>query len=414
VGAGALTVLDSPAAGLKGDGTTDNFAAFRAAFNGPLLAGGTLRLGPGDFRVFMPEGASELCRFVSGLNIVGVPGRTTISFFAADGQFLEPLRGADPAARGVRIEGIGLRRASAWVGCLLAVDAGTDLAFRNLVIDGALATFPAMPAFGVSYASGTGAIRNVRFTDVEITGCNPGVGSPNQGFATVRGLHFTRCWCHDNHGTDFDLNAPNQTEEQEKTKTVPPDRPYLQSGIRIRDCDFERNLIDMTIPNPSGYAVAAAHQLDMVIEGCTARGYKNQVFHVEDRSRRIRIAHNVIESGCMEGDGGAICIITCSSEVTVTANTIDQSAVSNVKSPCVGVQGGALPGQLHQCPDPRPSGIIIEGNTLIPGAAPPIVNIDCDDVQVGVNLVRDPATGLAALDAAIAAAAARATTEAAS
>jgi hypothetical protein len=375
--------------GLVGDGLTDNYAAFRRAVTDPRLSrGGALEFPPGDYRVVLPQGVSELCRLTSELTLRGTAGATSLSIASAADEFKQPFRSATNDTRGARFEGLTIRRTSPWYGCLIALDAGDGIAFRDCVLDGGMANAAIKSAksyiFGVYYAASdvTHSLHDLRFDDVDFTGCAPAVGSPNQGFATVRGMHFNRCRFYGNYASDLELNAPNQTAAQEQTNTVPPDRPFLQSFIRIRDCMFEDNRSQ----GPSGYAIGIAHLRDVLIDGCSFAGYWNHAVHVEDYSESIGIRGGTFSGCCSGGDGGAVTVITCARAVSVAGSTFDMTAVTNPRASCVSVQPGALPGQYHQCPDPRPCYVGVVGNAFRLGpTAAGVVNIGCVGVDLTAN-----------------------------
>jgi hypothetical protein len=362
------------------DGKTDNYPSLVTALADPRIKGGMeLTFPAGDYRVVMPAGVPELCRLWTGATFRGTPGVSVISIASAADEYKAPFRCADPSVKGVYFEGLTIRRASAWSGCLVALDCGTNLAFRDCAFDGGLADATINPAagfcFGVYYAAGQSgtALRDVSFAGCTFTGCAPAVGSSNQATATVSGLHFERCRFQGDYASDLEFNAPNQTVEQERTNTVPAVRPYLQGMVRVRDCSFGGN----KSPGPGGWGVGLAHVYDCSIESSTFAGYRAEAVHVEDYSTDVRLANNRFV-GCAAAPpavagkavtAGVVAIITASSKVTLSGNQFDQRGATAPGSACVWVLAGADPKRFSQLPSPWPSDVQVVANTMDLGAA---------------------------------------------
>jgi hypothetical protein len=379
--------------GLVGDGKADNYAKFRAACtDARLRGGGVLAFPPGEYKVVLPAGAAELCQPYSHNTFRGVPGRTVIAIASPADEFKMPFRSSRDATTGVRFEGLTIRRSSPWFGCLLALDCGSDFAFRDCIFDGGMTNDAIKTSrgyvFGVYYGAtdGTHTLRDVSWQRCEFVGCAPAVGSPNQAFARCQRLSFDRCRFHDNFASDLELNAPNQTVEQEKTNTVPVRREFLQTDFSITNCTFESS----RSPGPAGWGVGLAHMARVAISGNTFRGAKTEAIHVEDYSHDVRVVGNHFEH-CARNKGiGVVTILTASSHIVVANNQFDQTAMadadgSDTNTYCVYVLAGQEAGKFHQLPNPEPERVLIADNQFHLGWCSGVATLNCGSVTVSGN-----------------------------
>lgn len=308
--------------GARGDGTTDDTAAVRAALDEANAAGGTLFFPAGVYRdrlgaPFAPAG---------GVTIAGEPGRSVLRLEAPDsgefGVFCAPV------APGVTLDGLVLERGTD-VACVFVRLGDTEgLTLSRMAFVGHQDRYPATFCHGVQLGTQDGATaRGLRWTDSVVTSMTYGLFQTNDSTGRTDDVAVQRCRFVGNAETDLEFNSPNGAT----------------SRVLVEDCEFRD-------PLAQGFALGVATGRDVTIRRNTVSGYALEAVHVEDYSDGVWIVENRIASAGLEGNSH-VQLIGGARRITIERNTFLAGAnTSDI------VVVNALAGGTEPTPGGRPTG----------------------------------------------------------
>jgi hypothetical protein len=296
-----------------GDGTTDDTTHFANAITQLTTnGGGTLVLGD---KTYLIKTAGNGFALPSNCKIVGVPGKTTLLLDNAAPSTSNPPYGGIFTITGVNnvlLQDFTIKRNSAVLSNLLLIDACSNITFRNLTLNGQMATFAGNAlCHGLRYGNTGGAVTNV--SNIVIEGCeffglSFGLYMTNASTASVYGFSVRDNSFHDNFADDVNFNAPLGT---------------FVFG-QVTGNRFKHNL---STSNVGGFAVDLANVQYVVISNNIIDDYPYNGVHLEDRTAHVSVTDNILRN-CAKTDESVVQIVAGVTFVTVSGNCIDQSGTT--------------------------------------------------------------------------------------
>ncbi|MEJ2887997.1 glycosyl hydrolase family 28-related protein [Actinomycetospora aeridis] len=356
-------VVDVRALGARGDGRTDDAAAFRAALAAAGGPGGprTVAVPAGEYRVVL----SEPLRVPAGVTVAGEPGR---SFVRPEGGTGDVLVGFLVDAPGVTLDGLVVERLVDVDTVLVRLGRADGFRLSRTVL---LGHTDALTTFGHGLQLGTvdDTSTDLALTDSVVATTTYGLYQANESRAVtqqmvVRGGTFVR-----NANTDLELNSPYGSFR----------------GVLVEGCTFRDN-------DSPGFAVGIAYCADVVVRGCTMERYRMEAVHVEDFSTDVLVEGNTF-TACGLREFAHVQIISGARRVTVRGNRHD--ATMNTRAiPIVGALAGGDALTAGGRPQDPPTEVVVEGNVM--RCAPAVRAVAFDDVPAGAitgNTVDGPRVG---------------------
>lgn len=345
------------------DGTTDDWPIVRAL----LAAGGDVFLPPGTHYWKLTSSTQTV---PAGTTITGVPGKTVVILDtdtpAAQREFIRQ------SGDELTIRGVEFRRGSAFGLIFFPLAAQAGFTMTDCVLDGRTATYGSiLGAHGFRLGTAAGTTSRVRVRNCVIKGMYFALFQDNASTGATKDIRFTEC-LFDGNIEDLEFNGPNG--------------PI--SNVRVTRCTFQNSTSAST---SEGFAVGAATVTDLQIVGCTATGYFNEAFHVEDYCRSVKILNNEIVD-CSTGATQWLVILSGSRGIEIKGNTFRQVGTVNPSAAIAVLQGGSgtTPSGGTFAP---PSDIDIEGNTIDVSSTTNGIYLDTPvDVRVVGNRIRSTGT----------------------
>lgn len=333
------------------DGATNDRAAFAEALAVlDTAGGGTLMLPPTDIAI--TANGQPTFDVPANTRVVGVAGATRLLLTSNDDDEYRYLFGS--AGDNVTFDGLTLVRNSDCTMVFFCPGATDGFHLRNCVIDGQKSVHTVKIVHGIS-TERSGDKSNITLKGCTITGVGYGYLQSNAATGTVDTFIVDDCLFDGNYSDDLEFNAPVAT----------------MTNVSV---------INSRFINPQGTNVAAslgiglAHVTNAVVRDNYLEGYYSDAIHLEDYCTNVIISGNRMvncanlssPSTPTELDRAPITVMTGTSDVVISGNTIDQTGVTNgLHAITVKNLGGATtPGGRANVP---PSRITITDNIILCG-----------------------------------------------
>jgi polygalacturonase len=325
--------------GAKCDGQHDDQLSLQGALNDvSSKGGGVVVLPPSTCRIVQTESAPSTS-LTGSVSIRGVLGKSTLLFDSDHADEYRELFKVSGA--GASLYGVKLVRASDIYGVMIDIGASTDLALDNVVIDGKKDRFHAKTFHGIKLGGSSGdVIKNVTMVNTVIQNVDYGVYQASDTRSITDGFHVDSSIFTHNYADDLELNAP-------------------EGGIThvsVKNSRFSSNKMSDD-SYAAGFGVGLSNVQHALIENNTFDGYRLEPVHIEDRSAFVTVSKNSFANSFTASASWAshIFIIGSSHDISITGNTFDTTANSNLIS-CVYVGAGGQP--------TAPYNVSITGNTF--------------------------------------------------
>ncbi|MEJ2866533.1 glycosyl hydrolase family 28-related protein [Actinomycetospora sp. OC33-EN08] len=284
------TVHDVRVAGARGDGVTDDAAAFTRA-----LAAAA----PGD-TVFVPAGTYHLVperplRLPAGVMLAGVPGRSVLRMTPRGVAAIE-VSGADAA-----LDGLELARAGDVETVLLRVGRVDRLTLSRLVFSGATDTYDAF-CHGIQLGVAGDTSTDLTLRDSLFHRLTYGLYQANDSPAVTVGVDVSGCTFARNANTDLEFNSPSGSFRD----------------VRVTGCTFRDN-------DSPGFAVGVAYCARVEVRGNRMTNYRMEALHVEDWSSDVTIEGNTM-TACGLTEFAFVQLIQGVTRIVVRGNVFDATA----------------------------------------------------------------------------------------
>lgn len=330
-----INIKDAPYSA-KGDGSTNDRAAFAAAF-AALNPGDTLYVPDGIYRIILT--GSTLVQ-PAGTTILGQRGGAMLKL--ENGGSSSPRQFLKPGGDNVIIDGITIERAANFelVVFQLYDSSNPDgITIRNCTIIGNRNIYSSVCH---GFKAGDNSVSNILLENLYVTTCTYGLLIDSSATGSVDEITVHNSQFYRNYATDLEFNAPNS----------------YAANITVTDCHFREN---QGTAASAGWAVGLAEVHTATILDCFISDYGRAGIHVEDHSEDVLISGNHFINTATIGDN-PVFVISSSNNVSIDRNVIDARDNTRSGMHLVLVTAG---GGGHSVP----TNVSVTGNILVNGPA---------------------------------------------
>lgn len=312
--------ITDPPYNAVGDGTTDNYSAFKAALSDiDAAGGGTLHVPAGTFLINCTNGTvgyAQPLRVGSNTTIEGESrDKSSISVGTDNGKFGEFMLLGTGNSRGdnVTIRNLTFFKSASQYLELFLVSAA-NFTLEDSTINGNNGSFksPHDLVAGV-WIAGYGDVTNLNIKNVKFTQMDLSLWELSSSTATVDGIHVSNSQFVDMNtsGDGLTFNSPSGV-----MKNVTIDNSFFSGFYTQNDA--------------SGGVVSFANVQDASVTNSVFENANNDCIHVEDRSANIEVKHNTFV-GCGKLFFGPLFVVGSASgipgatthDITFDTNVID-------------------------------------------------------------------------------------------
>lgn len=277
--------------GAKGDGITNDFAAFNKAL---------FYASKNSDSVFIPKSIYFIK--LKGSLII----QSGIKFYGEVGSIIN-LDSETPAyssfitnnGKNIKISTLTINRAVDYPFVIFPIRNGENITFENITIDGG-----SNGKFKTSYCHGfqlgvsnLGKTSGVIIKECQIINCKFGLFMANPSLSLIQNIEVKDCLFKSNYSTDLEFNSPNG---------------------RITDLSVHNN----TFSRGKSFSIGLAHVDNVQVSNNHFEYYDLESIHIEDYSSNINISHNTFEA-CSLFQNAYIQIISGTRNVKISNNKFD-------------------------------------------------------------------------------------------
>lgn len=326
------------------DGVTNDSAALATVLSELSSAGGgTLMLPPVDIAVRV--NGFPTFTIPGNTTIVGTPGATRV-LIATDGAVSTDHCFVGSSGDNVTISGVEFIRQADFKLVFFFPGPYKGFHIRDCVVDGRQGNFPTYYVHGIDLdANGTKS--NITAKGSTFKRLWFGLFQSNAVTSTCDTIVVDDCDFESNFKDDLEFNAPNS----------------VMKNVSVTSCRFRNNIASST---GAGFGVGIAHVIGASVIDCNFENFPYEPIHIEDYSTDIKVIGNRL-SNCGTTAGGGILVITGSSDVVISGNTIDATANTNAYFgiSILAAASGTTPGGRAAI---APSDIVVSDNIIRCGA----------------------------------------------